>query len=365
MSLPSDRSSTMGHDRTGDRSVMTHELPPALPTPRGPLSETVIRSLRRATGPIAIPMLDDIDAFTDDAQLALACCYELHYRSFAGVDDRWEWDPGLLTLCRRLEDAFVDRIVDEIGPPRAVPSVVVIPALREIAACGNGPSLSGFMAESGTREHMREFCVHRSAYQRKEADPHTWMIPRLHGRVKAATVTIQHDEYGEGNAAEMHAELFATTMRALDLDPTYGAYLDLLPAPTLATGNLVSLFGLHRRWRGACVGHLALFEMTSVGPMRRYAETLQRFGIGESGRRFYDVHVTADAVHEQIAQEELVAGMLESEPATAGMILFGARALVEVERMFAQHLLHAWTRDTTSLRGSLDQPTQRLVRGAS
>ncbi|MGZ8766418.1 MAG: iron-containing redox enzyme family protein, partial [Acidimicrobiia bacterium] len=92
---------------------------------------------------------------------------------------------------------------------------------------------------------------------------------------------------------------------------------------------------------------------------------LERMGASDAARRFYDVHVTADAVHEQIAQEELVAGMLESEPATAGMILFGARALVEVERMFAQHLLHAWTRDTTSLRGSLDQPTQRLVRGAS
>ena len=32
-------------------------------------------------------------------------------------------------------------------------------------------------------------------------------------------------------------------MRAFDLDPNYGAYLDLLPATTLATDNLVTLFG--------------------------------------------------------------------------------------------------------------------------
>ena len=302
-------------------------------------------------------MLRDIDAFSDDAQLALTCCYELHYRSFADVDDRWEWDPGLLTLRHRLEDAFVARVIDEIGPPQEVPPIVVIPTLREIATGEDGPSLSRFIAESGTKDHMREFCVHRSAYQRKEADPHTWVIPRLQGRSKAATVTIQHDEYGEGRAREMHSELFAATMRELDLDDTYGAYLDLLPASTLATGNLVSLLGLHRCWRAACVGHLALFEMTSVGPMGRYAQALHRLGIPESGRRFYDVHVAADALHEQIAQDELVAGMLDDEPASAGMILFGARALAHVERRFAEHLLEAWHHDRTSLRSPIE-PTR-------
>lgn len=333
-------------------------MTPALPSPRGPLSETVIRSLRRAAAPVAIPLADDFDAFGDDAQLALTCCYELHYRSFAGVDDRWEWDPGLLTLRRRVEDAFIDRLVDEIGPPQTIPAAVVLPTLRDLAHGEGGtagPSLSRFMAETGTREQMREFCVHRSAYQRKEADPHTWVIPRLHGRAKAATVMIQHDEYGEGHAPEMHAELFATTMSELDLDPTYGTYLDLLPASTLATGNLVTLFGLHRRWRAACVGHLALFEMTSVGPMQRYTTALERFGVGPAGRRFYDVHVTADAVHEQIAQHDLVAGMLDTEPATAGMILFGARALVEIERRFAGHLFDAWESGRTSLRAPLER----------
>ena len=62
--------------------------------------------------------------------------------------------------------------------------------------------------------------------------------------------------------------------------PAYGTYLDRLPGITLSTCNLVSLFGLHRRWRGALVGHLALFEMCSVGPMGRYQAALERFGLG-------------------------------------------------------------------------------------
>jgi hypothetical protein len=285
----------------------------------------------------------------DDTQLALACCYELHYESFAGVEESWEWNADLLAVRSRLEQSFTRGLEEAVGPAPAVAAAGVVPALRELAHGASGPSLSNYMEREGTLEELREFCVHRSAYQLKEADPHTFMIPRLRGRAKAAAVTIQYDEYGRGTAGEMHGELFAGTMRALDLDPTYGAYLDVLPAATLATGNLVSMFGLHRGWRAACVGHLALFEMTSVLPMRRYSAALQRFGFGTDARRFYDVHVEADAWHEQIAQDELVRGFLELDPSGAGMVLFGARALMEVERRMAAALLGAWRSGRTSL----------------
>ncbi len=38
-------------------------------------------------------------------------------------------------------------------------------------------------------------------------------------------------------------------MDELGLDSSYHAYLDVAPALTLATVNVMSLFGLHRRWR--------------------------------------------------------------------------------------------------------------------
>ncbi|MGZ4688423.1 MAG: iron-containing redox enzyme family protein [Acidimicrobiia bacterium] len=301
-----------------------------------------------------VPRVDGLDLLSDDdAQLALAVCYELHYLGFAGVDDRWEWEPGLLAIRASLEALFVKRLIEEAGAPTPVDASTVVPSLQDLAGDSSGPSLSGFMANHGTRENMREFCVHRSAYQLKEADPHTWVIPRLRGRAKAAAVGIQYDEYGEGEASAMHAELFATTMAALDLDPSYGAYLGALPATTLATANLVTMFGLHRRWHAACVGHLALFEMTSVGPMGRYGSALQRLGVGTEGRRFYDVHVAADALHQQVAQTDLVGGLLESEPTAGGDVLFGARALMEVEQRFAVGLLEAWDDGGTSLIGPL------------
>jgi hypothetical protein len=327
---------------------------PALPRPRGPRSQFVLDHLRRGRplhAPLPAAVDDPLDG--DDTQLALYACYELHYRSFAGVDDRWEWDPGLLAVRRVLEDEFVGRLHDELGPEPVVRRPRdVVDVLPRIIAEADGPSLSAHMERDGTLGELREFAVHRSAYQLKEADPHTWAIPRVRGEAKAALVAIQDDEYGAGVDAAMHYQLFAGTMRALGLDDRYGAYLDLLPGSTLATVNLVSMFGLHRRWRGALVGHLAVFEMTSVTPMGRYSRALDRLGFGPDARRFYDVHVVADAEHEVIALQRMVAGLVDDEPGLADDVVFGARAVMDIEARFATAMLDAWARGGTALLGA-------------
>jgi heme oxygenase-like protein len=154
----------------------------------------------------------------------------------------------------------------------------------------------------------------------------------------------------------MHSVLFAGTMGALGLDPTYGAYVDRLPAVTLATVNVLSGFGLQRRRRGALVGHLAAFEMTSSVPNRRYGNALRRLGYGPEATRFYDEHVEADAVHEAIAAWDLAGGLAREEPALAADILFGARALLAVEARWGEYLLACWERGRSSLRVPLDPP---------
>jgi hypothetical protein len=297
------------------------------------LSAFVLHHLAEPVHPVpAMPVAVDDALVGDDFHLALYLLYELHYRGLPGVDDDWEWEPSLLAMRRELERRFTNALMDDASP------------------VGFGPSLSAYMAEDGTLQQLREFAIHRSAYQLKEADPHTWAIPRLSGLAKAAMVTIQADEYGGGREPDMHASLFADTMTALDLDPTYGAYVDQLPGVTLATVNLVSMFGLHRRWRGALVGHLATFEMTSVGPMGRYSAAMERLGLDKGARRFYDVHVEADAVHEVIAFQEMVAALLEDEPDLEADVWFGARALMQVEERFARQLLDSWAAGGTSLR---------------
>ena len=222
-------------------------------------------------------------------------------------------------------------------------------ALRAIMDADDAPSLSKHLERRGTLEQFLEFVIHRSAYQLKEADPHSWALPRLSGRPKAAMVEIQADEYGGGDPRRIHAQLFADAMDALGLDSRYGAYVDHIPGVTLATVNLMSMFGLHRRLLGAIVGHLALFEMTSSVPNRRYANGLRRLGVPEA-TGFFDEHVVADAVHENVAAVDLAGGLARAEPALEPDILWGAAALIELEGRFARHLLESWETGRSSLR---------------
>lgn len=289
----------------------------------------------------------------DDLQLALYLCFELHYRSFDGVDPRWEWNPGLLAVRAVFEEAFLDAVDTEIGPGEPVDPADVGDLLFRLEAGDEGASLSRQIEVEAGLEEFREFVVHRSLYQLKEADPHSWAIPRLSGSAKTALLEVQGDEYGGGHAERMHSTLFAKTMRALDLDDRENAYLDHVPGPTLATVNLMSAFGLRRSRRGAIVGHLAMFEMTSALPNRRYGNALRRLGFGVAATDFYDEHVEADAVHENIAAYDLAGGLARAEPEVAGDIVFGARALLHLEGRLAQGLLAAWEAGETSLRRPL------------
>src|SRR4051794_36021951 len=142
-------------------------------------------------------------------------------------------------------------------------------------------------------------------------------------------------------------------MDELGLDARYGAYVDAIPGVTLATVNLMSLFGLHRRWRGAIVGHLALFEMTSSLPNRRYANALRRLGFGPRATAFFDEHVTADAVHEQVAAVDLAGGLARQEPALTGDILWGARCLAALEARWVRALFAAWEAGRSALLGAV------------
>jgi hypothetical protein len=328
--------------------TVTGSAAPPLPEARGPLSDAVITALRRSPGHVRIPAVGVGDPLADDdLHLALYTCYEQHYRSFDGVDSRWEWQPSLLAVRAALEAPFERALREAVEVPRVQPGETEA-ALRDMVASDDGPPLARTLERSATIAQFREFVIHRSAYQLKEADPHSWAIPRLSGRAKEALVEVQADEYGGGRPGRMHATLFASSMRALGLDDRYGAYLDEVPGTTLATVNLMSLFGLHRRLRGAIAGHLAVFEMTSPGPNRRYAAGLRRLGM-EAATEFFDEHVEADAVHEAIAAHDLAEGLARQEPELATDILFGGAALIFMDNRFAAALLGAWQAGTSSL----------------
>ncbi|MHC1560883.1 iron-containing redox enzyme family protein [Actinomycetospora sp. C-140] len=321
---------------------------PDLPRPRGPVSAAVLDVLGGRGAAHDLPPHLEGDPLGADVQLALYCCYELHYRSFDGVADDLEWDPDLLRVRRHLEDRFLDAVRAEVEGGDDVEAA--IDALLVEPTEGSGPSWH--LARAGERRQLDEYVALRSIYHLKEADPQAWVIPRLDGvsgRAKASLMTVEHDEFGAGRADRVHARIYADMMAELGLDTGYGAYLDAAPAELLATVNIMSLFGLHRRWRGASVGQFALIEITSPPGSARLVTAIERLGLPAAATAFYAEHVEADAVHEQVVRRELIAGLLEHEPELAADVVLGIQASTLLEDRFADYVVRCWSDGESAL----------------
>ncbi len=336
-----------------------------LPSPRGPLSEQLFERLAQPPTDLGRGVAAALgDPLGDDAQLALFVLQELAYRPIDGVDPAWETEPSAVALRIRFEHRLEELLRAAAGVPTGVDPGDVPDALRELVAAAGGPSLSGWAQAHASLDHLREFAVHRAAYQLKEADPHSTAIPRLPaGPAKTALLEIQLDEYGP-QPGEAHAELFAETMRGLGLDPDDAPDLDRLPAPTLATNTSLGMLASSRRLVGALLGHLAVFEMTSVEPMSRYAAAVRRVLPGPDGTRaarFYDVHVAADGRHQHVALDDMLRSFVAADPDHAADALLGAATVLTVERTFAEHVLGRWMAGETSLRAPLPGSSLRPV----
>lgn len=323
-----------------------------VPEPRGPLSALVLRQLTADGGIDSDAALALVEACSpscdlltdDDFQLTLWVLYELAYRGFEDADPDLEWDPDVLrvrgVLERRFEDELRMRTAGHVQ--QAMQDDELPSALTQLIDDMEGPRLTGFLQREASTEQILDYLMQRSLYHLKESDPHSFVLPRIDGRAKVALAELQYDEYGAGRPDRLHSTLFGDALEGCGLDRRYGAYVDQIPGHTLAVNNVMSLFGLHRRLRGAAMGHLAAFESTSSVPCRRIASGVERVGLPEVVAEYFYEHVEADAAHEQIAVRDICGALVAEEPGLREDVLFGVAACLYLDAIAATALLGGW-----------------------
>ncbi|WP_241153689.1 iron-containing redox enzyme family protein [Nocardioides pantholopis] len=313
------------------------------PKARGAFSAAVFEAMRSGEGRVA----DVAPESPDDAAIALWGLFELHYRGFEDVDDDLEWHPGLLAVRHELA-TDLERRLRERWTPYAVSGSTAAEVGAELFAYiedHDGPSLARYVHTTAETDQVLDLLRWRSVYHLKEADPTSWVVPRLTARPKAALMELQFDEYGNGDPAQLHHRLWERGMEGVGLRSEYGAYVDEAPLEALEQNNAMSLFGLSRKLRGAALGHLAAFEATSSLPSRKMAQGLDRLGMDAALIGYYTEHVEADAVHEQLAARDICGVLVEEEPALGEDVFFGAFTCLDLEDRFAHHVLGLWGAD--------------------
>jgi hypothetical protein len=347
---------------TADRSTLPavpYDAPVPLPQPRGPVSAALVDVLRRRPwearlgdalwwrGAIADAPADD------DLQLALFCVYELHYRGLEGVAEDWEWQPDLVRVRHEWEQVLLAGLESEVGAPHSLQQrsrEATVARLVETARRGRDSSLAEYVLREAAADQFRELLIHRSVAELRAGDLHAWVLPRLSGSAKAALVGLEASTYGMGRLPLMRAELFRALLRSWRLDPGYGHYVDRVPGVTLLATNVLTLFGLNRRWRGALLGHLAATEVSGWLSSARLAHGHRRLGGSEAGGRYFDEQLVGETHRERLATTDLVGGFLAQQPGLSGDVVFGARCAVLLEDLLAAHVLPRWHRGGSSLR---------------
>jgi hypothetical protein len=289
----------------------------------------------------------------EDFHLTLWTLYELHYRGFEGVDDDWEWDPELLRVRTAMEERLLAeyRFATSEWVHASLEAEGDIPSrLFDLTEIVPGAPLSSYIQREATLEEFLEYLQHKSIYHLKESDPQSFVLPRLSGRAKVALAELQYDEYGGGRPEQLHQALFAAGLDACGLSSEYGAYIDVVPGATLAVTNVMNLFALRRSLAAAAMGHLGAFEATSSEPCRKVAGGCRRLGLSDVVASYFDEHVEADAVHEQLAFRDICSQMVAERPELLADVFFGAAAYLFSESLAGGAMLDAWRAGRSSLR---------------
>lgn len=332
-----------------------------LPRARGPLGSAVLavlsgdQPLDEEAFVTGVSELSGDLLRSEDVQLTLWVLYELHYRGFDDAVCDLEWDPSLLGARRLLEERLLEQLRADTAPwvdASVATSGDLAPRLFDLTEDMPGAPLSPYMQRSATHEQFVEYLTHKSIYHLKESDPQSFVLPRLAGAPKVALAELQYDEYGAGRPDRLHQNLFAEGLMAAGMEPAYGAYLDVVPAPTLAVSNVMNLLVLRRSLAPAAMGHLGAFEATSSEPCRRLAGGCRRIGLPDAVAVYFDEHVEADAVHEQLAFRDICQALADDDPSLERDILFGAAAYLYTEAIAGQAMLDAWEAGASSLLGS-------------
>jgi hypothetical protein len=293
----------------------------------------------------------------DEAHRTLYLLYAQDAWSPVGAPRQNQHDPTMAAVLRALERGFEASLarhrLPEAPPedPEAFCAWLSDLALERELVPPTG--MGDLLREAATLEQMREIVAQRSLFFLKEPDPWAMVVPSLRGEAKAGLLDLLMDEYGWGRYEHMHSTVYETLMRRLGLDTGFDAYLDRAAPEFLAVLNYQAMLARHRRLCRRMYGYIYLVEADSPRSMENYLAAYRRLGVeDEDVLRFYELHVTADEGHQDVALREVILPVVREQPDAREDIARGVLEGVHLHAGFSAHLASAFRAGRSSLRGA-------------
>lgn len=301
--------------------------------------------------------VDGDEPSLDAAHRALYALYAQHAWSPVDAMRDNQHDPTIAAVLRELERGFEGWLgtfeLPEAPPeaPEAFTAWLTDLTLERELPGFPSTGMGDFIKDEITLEQLKEIVAQRSLFFLKEPDPWAMVIPSLHGEAKAGLLDLLLDEYGWGRYDQMHSTIYEQLMEELGMETGYDAYAGRSSWQFLTGMNLQNMYARHRRLCRRMYGYVYLVEAESPRAMKNYLGAWDRLGLGDNElvTKFYDLHITADEGHQDVALNEIILPVVKAEPQARAEIARGVLEGRITDELFAQHLKATFPHGESSL----------------
>lgn len=141
--------------------------------------------------------------------------------------------------------------------------------------------------------------------------------------IQATLIRVLLEEYGNGRLSRKHSTFFAQMMAELHLDSTPEAYLNLVPWEVLASINHNFLLTQCKRNFLRYIGGFTYFEIVGPSVYQDYIAAVDRLGLSETAKGYWELHVKEDERHGQWMLHNVSLPLVDIYPQQAWELVLG------------------------------------------
>jgi hypothetical protein len=213
--------------------------------------------------------------------------------------------------------AIASRAAEAPSSPRAF--MEWFEALRENGPGQNDP-LFPWLASHATVPQLRWFLTQEVAGEAGFDDLVALTQLKLPTRPKLEMARNYWDEMGRGKPGAMHGPMLDRLARELKVDPQPESAV--WEAKALA--NLLIGLAANRHYAYHSIGALGAIELTAPSRATFVDAALTRIGLSTKTKQYYALHAVIDVKHSAAWNQEIIAPLVESNPALTRPIAEGA-----------------------------------------
>ncbi|OON41634.1 spermidine/putrescine ABC transporter [Izhakiella australiensis] len=233
-------------------------------------------------------------------QHALFMIYQINLSHPLSAPAQRQYDPDVLALKNRLEQAWIEHEFNHVEIPDEVFSSEHFgDYLKKVWKSHNAShhSLFDFLERQATKQQVDIFLKSDSALNLIFFDLVAWTLIGSQPETRGTISENLWDEIGEGDNVFTHVNLYKEVLKKQKIELKDNHYIDMYDSAALAGHNAFMLGAINREHYYKLLGVMAMTEVLDPPQYEKLVNGCLRLGLSESEVKYYTEHITIDIRH--------------------------------------------------------------------